>query len=128
MPIEWSIQVVAAVLCLEAGGEGVSGMSAVSEVIVQRMDERKQDAVKVVLDRHQFSCANGKTSSQLVREASKHPRWDQALQIAVWTIYGAKRTNLTKNANHYSRTDENPWWARGYKPVAKVGHHSFFKL
>lgn len=124
----WEIMVVAATLCGEAGGEGVAGLEAVAEVIVQRMEERKQDAIKVCLDKYQFSCANGKSAKDLVRIYQKHPRFDSAIQIAVWTVYGEKRSNHTKNANHFSRSDERVWWARGHKPCAVVGAHSFWKL
>lgn len=30
--------------------------------------------------------------------------------------------------NHFTRSDEKPYWARGKVPVAVIGDHSFYKL
>jgi spore germination cell wall hydrolase CwlJ-like protein len=106
-------KVVAITILAEARGEGDKGMGAVAAVIAQRAIE-------------QFSCWNGKKISDL----------DHLLNVpqAKMAIYLAKnmhRIDRAKigNANHYyADYIKAPYWAKGEKPVAKIGRHIFYKL
>lgn len=118
-----SREVAAAVIILEAGGEGRQGMEAVAEVIQQRARERRQTSERVVLAAGQFSCMNARTPQQAVRAARNHPRWKDALTMAQGV-----QTHHTRGANHYCTLSTFPKWARNTNPVAVVGQHKFFKL
>lgn len=119
-------KVVAITILAEARGEGDKGMGAVAAVIAQRAIDRKQTWQKVCLAKWQFSCWNSKKISDL----------DHLLDVpqAKMAIYLAKnmhRIDRAKigNANHYyADYIKAPYWAKGEKPVAKIGRHIFYKL
>jgi cell wall hydrolase len=120
---------VAAVLVAEAGGEGQIGMEAVAEVILQRSRADRESLFCVVTRPRQFSCLNGTTIERLVEKSSRHARFPLALAIVDRMIGDPdafpRRTN---GADHFSRKDEAPYWARGRTPVAVVGNHAFYRL
>lgn len=116
-------EVVAAVLVLEAGVEGVKGMNAVMEVIQNRAGSRSKLAV--VLKPKQFSCMNGKTPEQAIVRAKRHLLWWSALKLA-----GGVDTNITGGADHYyaHRVMQAPDWADPRKRTVVLGGHTFYKL
>lgn len=117
----------AAVLIAEAGGEGRAGMSAVWEVVHQRVKDRRwpNTHAKVVKQRWQFSCLNGITDGRLVARAQRHPMWRHA-----WGITGAPPvTQQVHQSNHYHNNRiRKPYWAKGEEPVAIIGNHLFYRL
>ena len=124
---------VAAILMAEAWSEGVRGMTAVAEVIHQRAEEKDQTPLQVVAARrgriHAFSCLNGTTLSGLIRKFEDAPDFQDALHIAHMACQTPGRLpDITNSANHYTRRSEHPYWAKGKKPVAVIGHHAFYKL
>lgn len=116
-------ELVAAVIILEAGGEGQRGMQAVAEVIHTRSRERRTTKREVVTQPFQFSCLNSRTPAQAVARARAHPQWSTALRLAL-----LKSATLTRGANHYCTRTVKPSWAAGQRPVAIIGGHVFFKL
>ena len=126
-------QAVAAVLMGEAWSEGIRGMTAVAEVIHKRAAEKDETPLQVVAMHrgriHAFSCLNGATISQLIQKFSAKRAFLKALGIAEKVCEDpAHLPDLTNSANHYTRTTERPYWARGKRPVAVIGHHAFYKL
>lgn len=119
------IEAVAAVLVMEAGGEGRRGMEAVCEVIRNRAELHETTVVKIVADPWQFSCLNGTTIDKLVARAMRSKAWPIACEVAA----GAE-THRTRGATHYyAKTMKTPpAWARAFKPCAVVGRHKFFKI
>lgn len=137
---EQKINVITAVIILEAGGEGVSGMKAVAEVIynraitIQNLAAKKGKAVSiidaqyaVVTAKKQFSCLNTQSAAEAVTKASNHKRYDIAQQIVTDSIAG-KVSNLTSDSNHYCRFDCFPKWRDDKKMTVRIGNHCFFKL
>lgn len=137
---EQKTNVIAAVIILEAGGEGVNGMKAVAEVIynravaVQGLAAKKGKAVgildaqyAVVTAKKQFSCLNDMTPSQAIAKTSQHSSWIFAERIVLDTKKSAV-SNLTSGANHYCRFDCFPKWRDDNKMTVRIGAHVFFKL
>jgi N-acetylmuramoyl-L-alanine amidase len=121
--------VVAAVLVAEAGGEGRVGMEAVAEVILNRSRSSRTSFFEVVTKPKQFSCLNGLTPDRLVGKWSAHPRFSLALEIVRrMTCDPDKLPRRTNGADHFSRRDEEPYWASGRAPVAVIGNHAFYRL
>jgi spore germination cell wall hydrolase CwlJ-like protein len=125
---------VAAVIVGEAGNQGEAGMSAVAEVIRQRTREMKKTPDQVVLagrnGKHAFSCLNGLGPDALIRKQRREkPQFEYALGLAE-KLFSAPETlpNATKQATHFTRKEEKPWWARGHKPVVIIGAHAFYRL
>ena len=124
---------VAAVLMGEAWSEGVRGMTAVAEVIHQRAVEKKRTPVQIVTARrgrvHAFSCLNGTTLVRLIRKFSRKPDYSEALRLAQILYQTPDRLpGLARGANHFTRADEHPHWAKGKEPVAVIGQHAFYRL
>jgi len=126
---DWQEQVVAAVLMGEAWSEGEQGMTAVAEVIYQRSFESGKRPIDVVRKRSAFSCLNKTSTTSLVRKYSRYSDYHTALKIAALVCDDPKQLpGITKQANHFTRTNERPYWARGNKPVAVVGAHAFYRI
>jgi N-acetylmuramoyl-L-alanine amidase len=119
-------KVVAITILAEARGEGDTGMGAVAAVIAQRAIDRKQTWQKVCLAKWQFSCWNGKKISDL-----DHLLDVPQAEMAIYLAKNMHRIDRSKigNANHYyADYIKAPYWAKGKKPVKKIGHHIFYKL
>jgi N-acetylmuramoyl-L-alanine amidase len=126
-------QVVAAVLMGEAWSEGKQGMTAVAEVIHQRAKEKGRTPLQVVSAHrgrvHAFSCLNGTTPDDLIAKFRPKSDYQTALQIARTACHSPNDLpGITKAANHFTRTDEKPYWAEGQQPVAIIGQHAFYRL
>ena len=126
-------QAVAAVLMGEAWSEGAKGMTAVAEVIHQRSKDKGWTPFQVVTARrgrvHAFSCLNGTTIDLLIAKFKTQPDYEKALQIANTACQRPEQLpGLTKTADHYSRAEEQPYWAKNHQPVVIVGRHAFYKI
>lgn len=126
-------KVVAAVLMAEAWNQGQTGMIAVAEVIHQRAVESDETPLQVVTKgkfRYRaFSSLNGRTPAGLVKKFQGKADYKLALAIAVqmaqWPV---NRPGITRSATHFTRKEEKPYWAKGYRPVAIIGDHAFYRL
>lgn len=124
---------VAAILMGEAWSEGVPGMTAVAEVIHERAVEKGWTPLRVVTSHgrriHAFSCLNGTTINRLIRKFDRKPDFHKALQIAheVCATPG-QLPNTTRDATHFTLVTEHPYWSKGHRPVAVIGHHAFYRL
>ncbi|HEX5223449.1 MAG TPA: cell wall hydrolase [Verrucomicrobiae bacterium] len=124
---------VATILMGEAWSEGQQGMIAVAEVIHQRAQQKGWTALRVVTAHrgriHAFSCLNGTTMDKLIAKFKPEPDYQKALQIAKMACQTPRQLpGITKEANHYSRVEERPYWAKGHEPVVIIGRHAFYKL
>lgn len=119
---------VAATLVLEAGGEGRAGMAAVWQTIWNRCHRRQwhSQPYKVVAQPLQFSSLNGRSHAASIAKAKRHPAWRVA-----YGLVGAPPTSTNANgADHFHATNMRrlPYWAKGQRPVARIGGHIFYKL
>lgn len=121
---------VAAVLLGEARGEGRVGMTAVAEVIRTRADARGVTGLAVISRPRHFSCLNGTTINGLIRKfEGRHPQWDTALRISRLMYNNPELLpGYAKGANHFTKKQERPYWARGKLPVVIIGNHAFYRL
>lgn len=121
---------LAEALYFEARGESVSGMFAVAEVILNRVESPNYpgDVCGVIYQgtgeryRCQFtySC-DGK------KEVINEPRaWERVGKVARLTLDGLPRT-LTGGATHYHTKSVNPRWARVYPRTVTIGYHHFYR-
>jgi len=116
--------IVACTLILEAGGENAKGaMEAVYEVISERATKRNLSLREVCLQPNQFSVWKSKRYDILIKHAQKHPKYNQALDI----VLSNKNNNITKGADHFTRSDSIPYWAKYMTLTAIIGNHSFYK-
>lgn len=122
------IEIVAATLIGEAGGEGEEGMQAVLNVIMNRANKNFNNAAKVCLRPWQFSVWNDQKNniSGYIKEKKKHPRWNTALKLIKLAIDN-KLPDITRNANFYVNPKvEQPDWMFIYTPTKIIGKHHFY--
>lgn len=119
------LEVVAAVLCAEARGEGRIGMSAVLEVIDHRAARMGVSRTHVITQPKQFACLFGKRPADLIANMQRERESTIALRLAASEPI---RSNLTRGATHYHRSGTTPYWASGQTPVAVIGRHVFYRL
>jgi len=117
-------EIVAATIILEAGGEyAPNALQAVNEVIQNRAIKRRMMPSEVCFQRLQFSCWNNKAKRPaLFAKAQRHPRYNQALQIAL-----SAPTNFTNGADHYHADYCMPYWTKSMTITVKIGRHIFYK-
>ena len=117
-------EIVAATIILEAGGEySPNALEAVNEVIQNRAIKRRIAPSQVCLQRLQFSCWNNKYKRpELLAKAQRHPRYKQALRIAL-----SAPTNYTNGADHYHADYCMPYWAKSMTVTVVIGRHIFYK-
>lgn len=133
------IDPIARVIISEAGGEGMSGMQAVANVILNRVSERgrgfaKQTTpFKVISAPGQFEGYKNKQYSR----ADKHPNWNQAKRIASQMLSG-NLEDITGGATYYHNPRINPEskGQRFFPRMVKqgvfaggkdIGRHRFYK-
>lgn len=122
-------RVVAAVLMGEAWNQGEHGMTAVGEVISQRVKQLGKTPAQVVVARKQFSCLDYSTPAKLVARFHREPDFKVALRIAQQVCRAPESLpGITARATNYTRREERPVWARGKKPVVVIGDHAFYRL
>lgn len=93
----------------EAAGEGEQGMQAVAEVI------RRRGSLKG------FYGLNAP-------HVDKQPAWVWKRARKAWEA--SETSNITAGADHFENVKAFgvPKWARGHKPVAVIGSHTFWRL
>lgn len=129
------VQLLARTIYGEARGEykkyGRKALEAVGLVIRNRTIQRKQTITKVCLQPYQFSCwnENDPNRKKIVEVSTNDSVFLVCLDVADKILTGITK-DFIGGANHYysDTMKEPPYWATGQKPVAKVGHHIFFKL
>lgn len=135
--------VVAAVVIMESGGEGIVGMHAVVNVIQNRPGDMYSVVTKSAIVKPksgksyrvwQFSCMVGKTEDQIVEEAKKHPRFSDAKVLVELAFVGGLK-DITNGATHYHTPQVKPYWTaisvggknKKAEITLKLGNHIFLK-
>ncbi len=108
----------------EAATEGVKGMQAVSQVVMNRMEVNGFPATPcgVIYQRKQFSWTFQKTLPKLDIESSK---WKQAVHVAKQMYIDNHRVKGLEDALFYHADYVNPKWANVVK-IRKIGAHIFY--
>ena len=126
LPSQLSAGVVALTILAESYGEKEAGMSAVACVISQRAINRNLTPEQVCLQKWQFSCWNGKSEFDL-EHLYQTPQAKYALYLEA-NIDRMNRAKVGYADHYYASYIKPPYWAKGRKPVAKLGRHIFYKL
>lgn len=130
--------VIVATLWGEARGEGVEGMQAVLNVIINRSKGNFDNAINIVLCPKQFSVWNNvkdpyEYSIQLAQKARTgnlpdRKQYRQALELVDEAMKG-KLDDITNGAIFYFNPKiVNPSWARKLKFIKRIGNHDFYGI
>jgi spore germination cell wall hydrolase CwlJ-like protein len=117
----------------EARGEPNGGMEAVASVVLNRAARPRwwgRDIVGVCLKPWQFSCwnSNDPNRPKMLAVTATDPQFRAAQDIAGRAVAG-ELPDTTGGADSYvDLRVAQPDWAVGRKPVAVIGHHTFFRL
>ena|SRR5271154_800963 len=126
---------LACTIWMEARGDGLEGMSAVANVVLNRACHPRwwgEDVVSVCLAPYQFSSWNeGSTEIPLVQVAlsGRDPTYSTAYNIAHAVLSGILLDN-TENADSYYDPDEidpPPTWAIPSQFTKKIGRQKFYR-
>lgn len=123
-------EVLARTLYGEARGEGINGLQAVANVIMNRvgLGWRGDTTVKgVCLRKYQFSCwlTDDPNREKILAVTDSDLVYNQCVNIACRAIAGYLE-DLTGDADSYQRIGTGAYWAKGLDPTATIGHHEFF--
>lgn len=116
----------------EARGEPPAGQYAVAEVTMNRVASRRYpDTICGVVHqqnwdplRKRYVAAFSWTEFN-ARPMPKGMAWREALNIAE-TVYEQRYEPKLNGALHYHAVYIKPSWARGRKPIARIGRHLFY--
>jgi len=118
----------------EGRGEPLRGQYAIAEVTMNRVaspnfphticdvvHDTRWDRLRRRLVAH-FSW-----TKLIVRsEDPSGPAWDQAMTVAI-AVYDHAYVPIVPNALYYHATNIHPYWADEKRPIAKIGHHVFYR-
>lgn len=132
MPWVSDTEVLARTLWGEARGEGITGMTAVACVAMNRANSSIRwwggpDVRSICLKPFQFSCWNKRDPNRpkLLELTEEDPIFEQALGIASNAVAG-RIIDPTGGADSYRVIGAPAHWAEGLKPTAVIGRHEFF--
>jgi hypothetical protein len=136
------IDVIAATIIGEAGGEGYEGMQAVKNVLQNRADNKGTIPARESLRPKQFSMWNDATKGvsvpgdfnkeerpdkiqTIIDMYKKHSKWDTAV-----TLSKNKIKDITGGATKYyasggTQKIDPPYWAKDWKDPITIGNHTF---
>lgn len=128
------LDTVARTIWAEARSDGIAGMTAVANVISNRVSHPSwwgKTWEGVCRARSQFSCWNGGDENYraMINVKPGDASFDVAVRIASDAIAG-RLADTTKGATTYKVT-KLPWpqsWGVVVPPLAVVGHQSFYTL
>ena len=123
-------EIMAKTLYGEARGEGISGLEAVANVIINRVKHPcwwGKNIREVCLKPMQFSCWNidDPNRKKLMADLSDDPIFDVCRRIAVRAIRGLLK-DTTKGSTHYHTLKSYPKWANALVPNTQIGNHIFY--
>ena len=115
---------VAEAVYFEARGDGVSGMHAVANVIMNRAKASGESPYQVVVKPKQFSYLARKDLT-----IDDHESYDVALRIAALAVTG-KLPDITNGSTHYvapKRLVRIPKWINEMERTVVLNDHHFFR-
>lgn len=108
----------------EARGEPIDGQIAVAQVTMNRVAHKDwpETVCKVVYQKKQFSWTH------LIKDHTPYNNdsWETAKTIAR-SVYEDKEDDLVDGSVFYHADYVNPYWAKSYTKVGKIGTHIFYR-
>ena len=117
----------------EAEGEGATGMQAVGNVVMNRVDADSKygaDAQDIIMEQNQFSSiSDPKRLEAMMNLSLDNPEYIQALEISKKLLAG-ELEDITNGATHFYNpkiVDMNTKWIKEYPVVFEHENHRFAK-
>lgn len=109
---DYERRLVESVVFAEAKGEGLIGMEAVSQVILDRVVLWNQTISEVINQPNQFATYEGTVSEEC--------------RLAVSNVFDLGVKPISGNVTHFYSGDVEPYWADSKESRGSVGAHKFF--
>lgn len=121
----------------EARGEGMTGMQAVANVVMNRYAQAKKSTTlarrfgatvrDICQQPYQFSCWNKNDPNRalLVKVTLADPAFRMAMDIATLAVLG-RLPDITNGSDHYHTNAIKPSWSSGKVAAASIGSHKFY--
>ena len=128
---EKEIDLMARTIYGEARGEGLNGMQAVANVIMNRVNAGKwygRTVKDVVLKPWQFSCwnENDPNRNKILNVTTADNTFLAATSIAK-SAYAGELPDITYGATHYHVYTMTPVWIGKMTKTAQIGNHIFYR-
>jgi N-acetylmuramoyl-L-alanine amidase len=126
------LDVLARTIWGEARGEPQEGRVAVARVILNRFNSKKWFGAKTIAATcqkpWQFSCwnVNDPNRAKMLALSDEDPLF-QACQEAARSAEAGEGPDWLKDCTHYHTASVSPNWAKGQKPVGRIGAHLFYR-
>ena len=108
----------------EARGESIDGQIAVAQVTMNRAAHKSwpETVCKVVYQKKQFSWTH------TIKDHTPYDNdsWETA-KIIARSVYEGKEDDLVDGSVFYHADYVNPYWAKSYTKVGKIGTHIFYR-
>lgn len=106
----------------EARGEGRDGMVAVSNVVMNRVEDPRwpDSPCAVIYQRSQFSWVN---QGLRVRSSASY----ELAESIAREVYLGIQDDITSGANHFHANYVAPRWARRFVRTITIGNHLFYR-
>jgi hypothetical protein len=125
---EW--ECLSEALYFEARGESLTGVVAVAEVILNRVDspDYPNSVCGVVNQGGQglYNCQFTYNCDGRSDAINERAAWFAVGKVASYMLNGAPRT-LTNGATHYHTLAVHPSWANRFPRTATIGYHHFYR-
>lgn len=129
------VDILARTIYGEARGEGLSGMEAIANVVLNRVKFARakggcwwgSTVTAVCLKDKQFSCWNKSDRNyDIIQKVDGSDKvFALCKRVARRAVCGVLRDN-TYAATHYHNRKVNPVWARTAVPCCEIGNHIFY--
>ncbi len=122
-----NIDTLARTIYGEARGEGVQGMQAVANVVMNRVAAGQGTPAEVCLAPYQFSCwlPGNPNLSVILAVTTADPVFVEAMQIAAEAVAGTLPDITGGAVNYYNPSLVNPSWAGSMRVTARIGNQVF---
>jgi spore germination cell wall hydrolase CwlJ-like protein len=108
----------------EARGESNAGKIAVGQVVLNRVEKRRQPIKGIILASQQFSWHNGKKTPPI----TEYESFISCTESVDELIKTRELGNFLYGADHYFNPDKVlPSWAKKMTFIMKIGNHSFYR-
>ena len=128
-----TVDIMARLIWGEAEGEGATGMQAVGNVVMNRVDADSKygaDAQDIIMEQNQFSSiSDPKRLEAMMNLSLDNPEYIQALEISKKFLAG-ELEDITNGATHFYNpkiVDMNTKWIKEYPVVFEHENHRFAK-
>ena len=128
-----TVDIMARLIWGEAEGEGATGMQAVGNVVMNRVDADSKygaDAQDIIMEQNQFSSiSDPKRLEAMMNLSLDNPEYIQALEISKKLLAG-ELEDITNGATHFYNpkiVDMNTKWIKEYPVVFEHENHRFAK-